>query len=130
MKELQVYVWWSAGKGDGDGYEDTIEITDEQYDILKELDACGEELDEINDPRVADACQDWHDELIKALYENSVEYEDENYREDCLIDPDSDEYDPDGDEEQFTMSIEEWWDDMYRTGARIIDTFQNDDIDE
>jgi len=36
VRELGVYVWWSAGRGDGDGYDETIEVTEEQYEILKE----------------------------------------------------------------------------------------------
>ena len=36
MKDLSVYVWWSAGRGDGDGYDETIEVTDEQYEVLKQ----------------------------------------------------------------------------------------------
>ena len=130
MKEVGVYIWWSAGRGDGDGYEDTIEVSDEQYEILKEIEADGQELNEIEDKRISDFCQDKYDELIDELYGNSIEYEEENYREDCLIDPDSDEYDPEGEEEQFTMSNDEWWFDKYRTGVRFAHDFFEDEIDE
>jgi len=129
MKEVGVYVWWSAGRGDGDGYDQTIEVTDEQFKVLKELDVDGEELNEIEDPRIGDFCNDKYEELIDELYGNSIEYEDENYREDCLIDPDSDEYDPEGEEEQFTMSLEEWWFDKYRVGARFSHDFNEEDLD-
>ena len=126
MKEVGVYVWWSAGRGDGDGYDETIEVTDEQYEILKELEVDGEALNEIEDPRIKELCYSKYEELIDELYGNSIEYEEENYREDCLIDPDSDEYDPEGEEEQFTMSLEEWWFDNYEVGASFSHDFDEE----
>ena len=31
MKEVDVYVWWFFGRGDGDGYDDTVEIKGDEY---------------------------------------------------------------------------------------------------
>ncbi len=130
MKEVGVYVWWSAGRGDGDGYEETIEVEDEEYRILKELDVDGEELDSIEDPRVKDLCQSYYDELTDELYSNSSEWEEDAYREDCLIDPESEDYDPDGDEEQFTKDMREWWFEQYTVGVRFDHDFYEDEEDE
>ena len=130
-KNLSVYVWWSAGRGDGDGYDETIEVTDEQYEVLKEIAASGEDLGDIEDPRIADDCKKWNEELLDALLENSMEYfEEDIYREDCLIDPNSDEYDPDGEEEQFSMSREEWWHEQYTTGVTVSEEFDYDEDEE
>ena len=123
MKEIKIYVWWSSGKGDGDGYEDTIEVTDEQFKILSEIDAFEKELDSIKDPRIKKDCIKWYNEIIDGLFQDSMSGERESYEEDCLIDPDSDDYDPDGEEEQYTMSEREWWEETYNVGVRIDEEF-------
>ena len=131
MKELGVYVWWSAGRGDGDGYDETIEVTDEQYEILKELGADGEELNDIEDPRIMSECQKWYKKLTEELYEASMEYfEEDVYRDECLIDPDDEEYDPEGEEEQFSMTRDEWWHEQYDTGVSISEEFDYDEDED
>ena len=131
MRELGVYVWWSAGRGDGDGYDETIEVTDEQYEILKELGADGEELNDIKDPRIASECHKWYKKLTEELYEASMEYfEEDVYRDECLIDPDDEEYDPEGEEEQFSMTRDEWWNEQYTVGVSIAHDFDEDGDEE
>lgn len=116
MKEIKVYVWWSSGSGDGDGYDDTIEITDKQYAILKEIEV--DALNKVKDERIASDCQKWYDEIINSLIENSKDGEFENYRYDCLIDSDDDDGD-ENEEEQYSMSFEEWWRETYNYGVKI-----------
>ena len=130
MKEINVYVWWSYGRGDGDGYDATIEVDDEVYEVLKELDVNYEELSDITDPRVADVCKEKYDELIEELYSNSIEYQEDDYREECLIDTDDTEYDSDGEEEQFSMTMEEWWFGRSKIGVRFSHDFGEDEDDE
>ena len=90
MKKIGLYVWWSSGKGDGDGYDSEMEVTDEQYEVFKELDLHDEELDEIQDPRIKDVCQKAYDEEIDALKENS-DIED-MMNEDDYIEPDDPDF--------------------------------------
>ena len=61
------------------------------------------------------------------MFEESVSGEYENYEEDCLIDPDSNEYDPDGEENQYTMTERKWWDEVYSVGIKIIEEFETED---
>ncbi|MBQ6559922.1 MAG: hypothetical protein IJL85_03735 [Erysipelotrichaceae bacterium] len=89
------------------------------------------DLEDIDDPRIAEACKKWNEELLDTLYENSMEYfEEDLYREDCLIDPDSDEYDPDKEEEQFSMTEEEWWREQYTIGAKVAEEFDYDEDEQ
>ncbi|MBR0461965.1 MAG: hypothetical protein IJJ00_04550 [Erysipelotrichaceae bacterium] len=120
MKKIRVIVWWSAGKGDGDCNEEIIKVEDDIYNILLEIEPYGQELYSIKDDRVKDLCEKWEDDLIKEFIENSVRYADDKlYKEDCLIDPDSDDYDPNNKEEQFLKSKEKWIRDMYSIGVRF-----------
>ena len=119
MVEVNVNVWWSAGRGDGDSYDTEYEFTDEQYALFRKCLRDGSTPEEKEE--IAGIWEKIEEELVAELKDNSLEYEEENYRDDCLIDPDSDEYDPDGDEEQFTMDIEEWWDEQYTAGADLVD---------
>ena len=124
MVQVNVNVWWSAGRGDGDSYDTEYEFTDEQYALFRKCLRDGSTPEEKEE--IAGIWEKIEEELIAELKENSLEYEEENYRDECLIDPDSDEYDPDGDEEQFTMDIEEWWDEQYTAGADLLDFEANE----
>lgn len=124
MPEINVYVWWSAGRGDGDGYDTEYEITDEEYELFRKCLRDGTDPEDCEE--IASVWERIEEELTDELMGNSLEYEDEAYREDCLIDPDSEDYDPDGDEEQFTQDIEDWWRDRYSTGIRLNDFDANE----
>ena len=76
MKELKVYVYW-----EGDGYDETVDVSNKDFNYL--IKYAGEELDEIDDPRIKDKCQEIYEELIDELKSNTKEglSEDENFDE-------------------------------------------------
>ena len=66
--------------------------------------------EDIDDTRIVEVCKKQNKELLDALYESSIEYfEEDLYREDCLIDSYGDEYDLDKEEGQFSKTKKEWW---------------------
>lgn len=113
MRTVNLYEWWSAGKGDGDGREAEMEVTDEQYIKLSEYEC--EELDNVytDDPELNELCQNTYDELIKELIDDSScgwDYVKEEY----AIEPDDPEFwecpdeDPEGDYMyKFLISVEQ-----------------------
>lgn len=114
---IDLYVWWSAGRGDGDGYDTDYEVTDEKYELFRKCLRDGSDPED--NEEIADVWATFVDEMTDELMGNSLEYEEESYRDVCLIDPDSDEYDPDGEEEQFTQNIRDWWNERYSTGVEL-----------
>ena len=76
MKKLKVYLYWNYGDYDGDGYYETIDVSDEKFEILKNLE--GEDLEYISDERVRSFCKKQYRKLIKDLKYNSDVYEDED----------------------------------------------------
>lgn len=119
MVQVNVNVFWSAGPGDGDNYYTEYELTDEQYALFRKFLRDGSEPEDHKE--IAKIWEGIVQELSDDLMVNSLEYEEEAYRDECLIDPDSDEYDLDDEEEQFTMDIYEWWEEHYTPGAELLD---------
>ena len=118
MPNLDLYVWWSEGRGDGDGYDTDYEVTDEQYKLFRNSLRDGTNPDDSKE--IAAIWKKITDEKIDELMEVSLEFEEEEYMDECLIDPDSDEYDPDGEEEQqFTQSMSDWWKERVVTGVKL-----------
>ena len=74
MAEVNVYVWWSFGKGDGDGYDETVEIEDEDYLKLVKYYVENDEIpssEEIDDEEVRKIVKKIEDEALDGLEENS-----------------------------------------------------------
>ena len=74
MAEVNVYVWWSFGGGDGDGYDDTVELKDEDYLKLVKYFVDNDEIpssEEIEDKKVRKIVKKIEDEALDGLEENS-----------------------------------------------------------
>ena len=76
MQDLKVYVYW-----DGDGYDETYPVSDKDFKYL--IKYAGEELDEIDDPKIEDKCLEIYETLIDELKSNTHDGvpEDEDFDE-------------------------------------------------
>ncbi len=71
-RTVGLYVWWSFGKGDGDGRDSVMEVNEEQYKLLAGYN--GKEIDEIDDPELKDFLARIYDEEIQALEDDTRDY--------------------------------------------------------
>lgn len=111
MKKIHLYQWWSAGRGDGDGRPEEMEVNDEQYKILSKYDGC--DLLEVSDPLVKDLCEKTYDELLKILVDDSS----------CEWDYVKEEYEilPEDDEEFWDYSDEDCESDLKYTFSIVVE---------
>ncbi len=85
MKEVNVYVWWSFGRGDGDSYDDTVEIEDDDYLKLAKYYVENDEIpssDDIEDEEVKKIVKNIEDIALDGLEENSRDGYEDNEEED------------------------------------------------
>ena len=115
MKEVDVYVWWSFGKGDGDSYDDTIEIEDEDYLKLVKYYVEHDEIPysyEIEDEEVKKIVQHIEDIALEGLEENSRDGYEGNEEED-----------DDGNEVDF----DDWYDDIEKNAKISVGDYDYDE---
>lgn len=93
MKTVGLYIWWSESRGDGDGYDSEMEVTNEQYKILSEYDDMDlEEIaDQIEDEGLSSLLKRTYEEEIDALIENS-DIDLDSYADDYQVWPDDEEF--------------------------------------
>lgn len=115
MKEVDVYVWWSFGKGDGDSYDDTVEIEDEDYLKLVKYYVEHDEIPysyEIEDEEVKRIVQHIEDIALEGLEENSRDGYEGNEEED-----------DDGNEVDF----DDWYDDIEKNAKISMGDYDYDE---
>lgn len=79
MERIDVRVWWSTGTGDGDDYEDSVELSEDAIAAIKK--AGTRDLRAINNSECQKAC----DQLLAVFADESQEYDEEyqEYLEEC-----------------------------------------------
>lgn len=122
MKNIELYLWWSCGKLDGDGYETDYEVSDNDYNTIVSLikkyaeENCDEEDGIYVDPQ--DFTEEFFYKSVPELYNQIYEDVKSQLTETAIA-----EAEDWFDEEEEGCTVEEYLDNCYSYGFYFTEEF-------
>jgi hypothetical protein len=120
MKDIELFLWWSCGKLDSDGYEMNFSVSDEDYstivDLVKKFAVENDADDDWID--VKDFTEEYFCKYAPALYDKLNQEVKQ-----CIFDTAIESADEWFDEEEEGCSVEEYLEDTYYFGFYFTENF-------